>query len=296
MSKQESIEGAAYPAGANSPSTPQPHTARPDTGVRIDFHTSLPGPVELNAVPEHRLMIHAGPPVRGQYRSRRVLYTHGDIDMFPAGVSEGWAADDESSALLLQISPLLLYRAAEGMGLDPDRSGLELRCQVRDPQIEYAAWALDAERRAGYPSGLLYTESVGLALAVRLLGGYMASTRLPRGLSKEQLRLLTSYIEEYLDQELSLTTLANVVGVSASHLKTLFRRSTALPVHEYVIQRRVERARVLLLRGELPASQVALEAGFAHQSHMARWMRRVLGVTPTSLMHGPRAPQTSGSS
>jgi AraC family transcriptional regulator len=71
--------------------------------------------------------------------------------------------------------------------------------------------------------------------------------------------------------------------VSASHFKTLFKRSTGLPVHEYVIQRRVERAKALLLRGELPASQVALEAGFAHQSHMARSMRRVLGVTPSSI-------------
>ncbi|RIK38057.1 MAG: hypothetical protein DCC55_22300 [Chloroflexi bacterium] len=58
--------------------------------------------------------------------------------------------------------------------------------------------------------------------------------------------------------------------MSVSHLNTLFRRSTGLPVQEHVIQRRVERARELLVRGELPAIQVALDAGFAHQSHMAR--------------------------
>jgi AraC family transcriptional regulator len=73
--------------------------------------------------------------------------------------------------------------------------------------------------------------------------------------------------------------------LSTAHLKTLFRRSMGLPVHAYVIQRRVERAKLLLLRGELPASQVALEAGFAHQSHMARHMRRLLGVTPAVLIH-----------
>jgi AraC family transcriptional regulator len=68
-----------------------------------------------------------------------------------------------------------------------------------------------------------------------------------------------------------------VAEVSASHLKTLFRRSTGLPVHEYRVH------------GELPASQVALEAGFAHQSHMARCMRRVLEVTPMSVMRSSRA-------
>ncbi|WP_224249360.1 helix-turn-helix transcriptional regulator [Hyalangium gracile] len=80
-----------------------------------------------------------------------------------------------------------------------------------------------------------------------------------------------------------------MVDISASHLKTLFKRSTGLPVHEYVIQRRVERARSLLMRGELPAGQVALEAGFSHQSHMARCMRRVLGVTPKAVMARTRA-------
>jgi AraC family transcriptional regulator len=92
-----------------------------------------------------------------------------------------------------------------------------------------------------------------------------------------------------LDQNLPLARLAGVADVSATHLKTLFRRSMGLPVHEYVVQRRVERAKALLVRGALPASQVALEAGFAHQSHMARWMRRVLGVTPTAVVRRSRA-------
>jgi AraC family transcriptional regulator len=56
-----------------------------------------------------------------------------------------------------------------------------------------------------------------------------------------------------------------------------------MPVHQYVVQRRVERARTLLLQGRLSASQVALETGFAHQSHMAHWMNRLLGVTPREL-------------
>ncbi|MNN49789.1 Helix-turn-helix domain protein [compost metagenome] len=57
-------------------------------------------------------------------------------------------------------------------------------------------------------------------------------------------------------------------------------------MHEYVIRRRVERARTLLLQRELPASQVALEAGFSHQSRMARCMRRILGATPRQLVRG----------
>jgi AraC family transcriptional regulator len=81
-----------------------------------------------------------------------------------------------------------------------------------------------------------------------------------------------------------LVQLTAVAGVSPSYLKSLFRRSLGMPVHQYVIQRRVDRARALLSRGKLPPSQVAFEAGFAHQSHMARSMKRVLGVTPSEIV------------
>ena len=270
--------------GAAPPPTPRVEEMRARIGLRVGLQTTPAGVVQLQALSDHRLKIHAGAPVRGACRLQRFHYTRGDIDIIPAGVSDVWHEDDSSTSLMLQLSPSLLRRAAEDLGGDTDRAGLELRHQIRDPQIEHIAWALDAERAAGYPGGLLYTETLGSALAIHLLGRYPASLRLARGLSKPQLRRVTSYIEEYLDQDLSLSRLAEVAEVSASHLKTLFKRSTGLPVHEYVIQRRVERAKSLLMHGELPASQVALEAGFAHQSHMARWMRRVLGVTPRSLM------------
>jgi AraC family transcriptional regulator len=289
MSTRAQAVAGPYPINAGPSPAPRWDGPRPRIGLRVDLRTTSPGEVELQALPDHLLKVHAGPPVRGACRSHRFLYARGDVDIFPAGFSDVWHEEQASTSLVLRLSPSLLRRAAEEMGLDPDRAGLEPRHQFRDPQIEHVAWALDAERRAGYPGGLLYTESLGLALAVHLLGRYPAPLGTRGGLSKTQLRRVTAYIEDHLDQDLSLDRLANVVGLSASHLKTLFRRSTGLPVHEYVVQRRVERAKALLLRGELPASQVALEAGFAHQSHMARWMRRVLGVTPTAVVRGSRA-------
>jgi AraC family transcriptional regulator len=288
MSMLEQTATAPSFIGADPPTDLRWGELRPRIGPRVDLHTTLPGLVVVEAASDHRLLVHAGAPVPGSYRSRRVLYTRGDIDLFPAGSSENWEADEASTALLLHLPPSLLQRAAEDMGRDPARSGLELRCQIRDPQIEHIAWALDADRRAGHPSGLLYTESLGLALAVHLLGSYTVPRKLARGLSKQELRRVTAYIEDHLDQDLSLTQLSDVAQMSGSHLKTLFRHSMGVAVHEYVVQRRVERARSLLLRGELPASQVALEAGFAHQSHMARSMRRVLGVTPTTLVRNSR--------
>jgi AraC family transcriptional regulator len=265
-------------------------------GVNVDLHTISPGPATLDPHPDHRLIVHDGAPLEASCGQHRFLYTRGDVDLLPAGMPCVWEPAGASTSLILELSPSLLHRAAADMGLDPDRAGLESRHQFRDPQIEHIAWALDAERRAGYPGRRLYCESLGLGLAVHLLGRYAAPARLPRGLSKAQLRRLTEYIEEHLDRDLSLTRLAGVTEVSPSHLKTLFKRSTGLPVHAYVVRRRVERAKTLLQRGELPLSQVALEVGFAHLSHMARWMRRVLGVTPITVARDSAARWVSGSS
>jgi AraC family transcriptional regulator len=261
----------------------------PGAGLRADLRRTAPGVVALDAASDHLLKVHVGAPVRGSCRHHRFLYTRGDVDLFPEGTSDVWEEEGPSTSLILRLSPALLRRAAGDLGLDPDRAGLAPRHHFRDPQIEHIAGALDAERRAGHPSGRLYAEGLGLALAVHLLSRYPASIGLPVGLSVPQVRRVTAYIEGHLDQDLSLARLAGVAGVSPSHFKTVFRRAVGLPVHAYVVQRRVHRAEALLLRGELPASQVALEAGFAHQSHLARWMRRLLGETPAAVARRARS-------
>jgi AraC family transcriptional regulator len=285
MSTQDTAAIAPRSFIEDTAPAPKRDEARARIGLRVDLRTTPPGVVELEALADHRLKVHASGPVRGSCRAQRFVYTRGDVDIFPAGASDVWEEEHASTSLVLQLSPSLLQRAAQDMGLDPARAGLAPRHKFRDPQIEHIAWALDAERRAGSPGGRLYAESLGLGLAVHLLGHYPALQRLRSGLSAPQLRRVKAYVEEHLDRVLSLTLLAGVAGVSASHLKTLFKRATGLPVHEYVVQRRVERAKALLLRGELPASQVALDAGFSHQSHMAR-----IFITGSSDGLGPRPP------
>jgi AraC family transcriptional regulator len=268
------------------------------SGLRVDLRRYDAGPLELRAQPEHQLMIHAGPPVRGVCATaQRYTYTRGDVDIMPAGMADRCLHDDSSVSLVVQMAPALLRRAAEELGLDPARTSLAPQHQLRDPRIEHIAWALEAERKHAHPAGALYADSLGLALALHLLRGFARPVSPRRGLSATQLKRVTSYIDDHIDRDLSLSTLASVAEVSSSHLKNAFRRSTGVPVHEFVVQRRVERAKALLFEGKLPASEIALEAGFSHQSHMARCMRRVLGVTPGALTRGTsRAASISMSS
>jgi len=272
----------------------RPRYDRAVSGIapEIELRSLAPGKVRYEAFADVRLSIHAGAPARVTCSDgQRAVSTRGEIYLLPSGVADEWVADDPSIVLDVSLPPSLLRTVAEEMDVDPARVELEAQPCIRDEHIEHIAWALEADRRAGSPSGSLYRESLGFALAGHLLARYPINRPPPSsvarrrsGLSAAQLARVTEYVEENLASDLSLVRLARVAAASTSHFRVLFKQSTGYSVHDYVIRRRVERARRLLQKGELPVSQVAFEAGFSHGSHLARCMRRVLGVTPAQLV------------
>lgn len=257
--------------------------------LRVILQSDGPGIVESVDRPRPVVAIHVGRSVRLECKhggeSHSGLAIHGDIDVIPPGMPARWEMKETDTALLLAIAPKLLRQVADESGFKTNGLEIRNRFQIRDPQIEHIGWALQAEVEQGYPSGNLYMESMAIALAVQLLHRHssVANVRsLPiGGLSPQKLRQVLSFIEDNLRQDLALQTIAEVAGLSVSHLKVLFRRSAGIPVHQYVIRRRVDRAVLLLRQGKLSISEIALETGFAHQSHLAMHMRRILGVSPS---------------
>jgi AraC family transcriptional regulator len=78
----------------------------------------------------------------------------------------------------------------------------------------------------------------------------------------------------------SVTDLAAIAGVHASHLLRTFRRYHGATVATYVRRRRIERARAEVAKGDRPLSMIALDAGFSDQSHFTRVFRQTFGETP----------------
>ncbi|MBZ7922229.1 AraC family transcriptional regulator [Ensifer adhaerens] len=260
-------------------------------GLAADFIHIPRGRVDVPGGEMHRLGMHFGPPVNadcrcGGRRMRRVQKP-GDIDIVPAGVDGSWEDDADCRILRLSFSRSLL----DGVAADLGRGSVELlpQMQVRDIRLEAIGWAIKADLEAETPSDPLYVDLLANALAVRLIETATGGAQQAEGcsapkLSARQLRVLTEYIETHLDGRLHLADLAAVAGLSATRLKVLFRNSTGLPVHQYVIRRRVEFARALMTTTAMPASEIAVAAGFSHQSHMASTMRRLLGETPGTIM------------
>src|SRR5690606_23922914 len=96
------------------------------------------------------------------------------------------------------------------------------------------------------------------------------------------------YIEANLGQRVTLASAASVAGLGVSHFKLLFKRTMGVPLHKYVVEKRVTRAVELIKESTMPMSEIAVAAGFAHQSHMAKSIREWLGVTPSMLARGHR--------
>jgi len=259
--------------------------------MQLETRTS-PVPVGLFDSPlsdRHVLCLHLGEPVPVSYRAgsyeRREVRLHGQFCVVPAQSTTRWIVSKPAVSLLLSLSPSLWHETAETMGAG--RPDLAQAIHIRDAQIERIGWMMQAEDHDGYPGGRLFADSLGSALAIRLLSlqspSKVSTTDRSRALPAWRLRRVIEYVEAHLDQDLTLIELANVAGFSVSHFKPLFKQAVGMPVHRFVLERRVERARLRLIEGKQSRTDIALEAGFTHPSHMARSMRRVLGLNPSQI-------------
>ncbi len=263
----------------------------PRESLTVRLQSDPAGVIEIGARAHPVVVLHVGPSVhvgcdRGGRKYRGVT-VHGDVDVVPPGTPCRWELKEKDTALILGVSADLMKIVADEAGVDPKRVDVVNRFQTRDPQIEHIGWALKAEMESGYRGGRLCFDGLAMALAVSLLDRHSSVSahreRQKMSMSGRRLREAIGYIEDHLGSELSLKEIADAAGISVSHFKLAFRQSVGIPVHQYVIQRRVERAKALLTDKEMSVGQAALEAGFAHQSHLAHHMKRLLGVTPRSL-------------
>lgn len=238
---------------------------------------------------QHNVAMLVGEPVDTAVRcdgegESRFLRT-GTFDIFPARSTVSFVDAGRSLVFSVGLEHSLVRETAYSMGMDADRVTLEQRLTCRDPQIEHIMWALKAELELDQPLGRVYADSLAVALASQLLRRWGTSTpkELSRGLPRPTLQRVLAYIDDRLSADLNLRTIAEVAGMSPSHFGTLFKNSLGIPVHRYIIRRRVERAVDLITHTRLPLSDVALHVGFANQSHMAMTVRRYIGVAPKRL-------------
>jgi AraC family transcriptional regulator len=242
------------------------------------------------ALTHHRLVLFSRPPVELDLRyagvNRHVPPPAGAISLVPAGSPALWRWSGRFDWLHIFLDPELIARvASEAFGLDrarltvPPLDGLDL------PHLRAAMGAVDAELTAGGAGGSLAAESLANVLAVHLIRHVLAPRQPERGrdgtLPRGRLRAVVAYIEDHLDANPTLEQIAAVARLSSYHFARQFRRATGLAPHQYLIDRRVERAKGLLQGSDyFSLAQVAARAGFSDQSQFTHHFKRKVGVTP----------------
>src|SRR5262245_3731915 len=197
------------------------HQPVQENGFHLSFKTDSPGLIEESAPRNTIVAVHYGDSVeiscrRGGY-SHRGTAVHGDIDVIPAGTPSTWDLRGKDTYVALRVPPELLKMVAEDFDLDPDRTEIRNRFQIRDAQLENIAWILKSEMECGYPCGRVYLDSLGVAVTARLVACHSSvSLKLEkqRGrLSQHKLKRVISYIEDNLAENISLYEIAGVAGL-----------------------------------------------------------------------------------
>jgi AraC family transcriptional regulator len=127
-----------------------------------------------------------------------------------------------------------------------------------------------------------YIDQLAESAAAHCLVRYPLASERAKRPPAAPLARVSAYVDENLDGDLSVEALAEAAGLSTSGLKRVFSAGLGETPKQWVIQRRLERAREMLADTDLPLAEIALRAGFSSQSHLNWLFKREIGRTPSS--------------
>lgn len=204
--------------------------------------------------------------------------------LVPPGMAMRIIQDTPLEYLVIRVAPERFNRIAGSTA--KGWSGLQEVFKTVDPALT----ALCTEMRRcmiAEPLGMGdYLDALTDALATRLVSAHLAersdNPEGPEMLSPAMARRLAQVVEDRLDGPIRVSDLAEEAGLSRAHFSRAFTRSFAAPPRDYILSRRIARARTMLTDTDLSASQIAMRCGFANPSHLTTSFRQEIGLTPTA--------------
>lgn len=262
-------------------------------GLLIAYDHFLPGQTPEICSKQHGIGIFVNMPesaqvtrmIDGRCVNERVV--QGDMIIVPANTCTQTYSDTAAGAIVLSFDP---KNFAHTIDETLERKSLELipHFSTPDPLVYQIGLALQRALETADSISRLYAETMNTALMVHLLQSYCAEKlTLPTysgGLSRRKLQRVIEYIDAHLDCDLSLKELAEIVQMSAHYFAQLFKQSTGISPHQYVIRCRIERSKELLKQKQITIADVAEIVGFVDQSHFHRHFKRLVGITPKAFL------------
>ena len=206
----------------------------------------------------------------------------GNLCLTPAGQLVGASWDNTLDNLGILLDPDFAVQTAVENRFSANFEFIEVY-RGKDLFIEQIGLALLAEASTENPSGKLYIESLTQTFILYLLKNYSTANAATEnsngGLSGYRLRRVKEFINANLEEDLSLAEIA-VADLSQYHFARSFRKTTGFTPQQYLMNQRVERAKELLARNDLPIVEISLRTGFKNQSHFTTLFRKFTKLTP----------------
>jgi AraC family transcriptional regulator len=241
---------------------------------------------EVSGLPHHAIALHlGGSTLVEKWRDGRLLGHHarvGSVSLVPALATTQWVLAGHSRVAHLYVDPQQLSLLADGS--EASNPEAELRDFYGEKDDFLASLIRAVIAQGGAPDRLAHDEMMTVVgkhlLRTYALGRPCATGPQRVTLTAAVLRRLFNHIEERIAGELRLAELAAIARLSEDHFLRAFKAAVGQTPHQFVLGRRIVRARELLERTLMPVQAVALETGFRGPSHFAAAFRQQLGTSP----------------
>jgi AraC family transcriptional regulator len=216
---------------------------------------------------------------------RATVVDAGSLTLHGCPDCNGYSWDGSYNSLLFEVDPVHLERITEGK-LAGGRVEIPERVTFKDLRLENLLKVLYDELRQGGATGRMFGEQVGNAIAILLAKHYSAVTPSLFGsagrMPMSRLKRVMDYIEANLDDDLQVSTLAKEVDMSPYYFTRLFKNSTGMSPHQYVMQCRIKRAQEWLRKSEMSICEIGVGLGYLDLKHFRDVFRREVGVSPSA--------------
>lgn len=284
---QEPSEVQMAQADGGLPTAVAAGSAPGESGVFV-FRSRFAGSGCINAKPRlHHLCFHLNPiaHVDARIADRALSFeaASGSLAICPAGADYAAEGEGNVEAIMVAIDPgRFALAATDGSSF---RAELIERFSSYDRQLFDLARGLAVECAVGFPNGPLFWNDLASAFIDGLLVRHTSRVRelRPWMLDEQVLSRLRDYVIAHLDEHIESGALAKIADRSTFHFTRVFARSVGMTPYRYVVHLRLQRAVELMRGGRHGLAEIAAATGFADQSHLSRWVRRVHGVSPTEL-------------